>query len=105
MPSDLQRKPVKFNCLGLDLVHPVDMMPEGYYPYLSDVRSVVDGTVEVRPGYTALNAVALNSGAPIHSIRRVNNLLPGASSPAQIFVGTGTSLYAGPPDGSAFVSI
>lgn len=104
MPSDIHRKPSKFTCNGIDLVHPPDMMPEGYYPYLQNVRSVIAGTVEVRPGYQPVNATALNSGAPIHSIRRVNNLLPGAASPAQIFVGTGTSLYSGPPAGP-FTSI
>lgn len=99
MPQDLQRFPVKLNCLGLDLAHPVDLMPQGYFPYLKNVRSIVQGTVEVRPGYILVNPTPLNSGAPIHSIRRMNNLLPGSTAPAQLFLGSGTALFAGPADG------
>lgn len=98
----LNRKPSKFNCLGIDLAHPVDMMSDGYYPYVSNCRSVVAGTVQVRPGYTTVGA---GLGAPVHSIRRVNNLLPGSSSPNQLFLGVGTSLYAGPAAAGPFTSI
>lgn len=102
MPSDLQRKPSKFICNGLDLVHPPDLIPEGYYPYLKNARSVVQGTVECRPGYSKVNSdAALNSGAPIHTIRRMNNLVPGATTENQLFLGSGTKLYAGAADASA----
>lgn len=99
MPSDLQRKPSKFLCNGIDLAHPVDAMPGGYYPFVQNCRSVIAGTVEPRPGYSAINSAPLNGGAPLHSIRRVNNLLPGAASPDQLFLGTGTELWAGPAAG------
>lgn len=94
---ELNRKPSKFNCMGVDLAHPVDMMPDGYYPFVRNCRSVVAGTVEVRPGYVAVGA-QINSGAPLHTIRRVNNLIPGGT-PNQLFLGTGTALYAGAYNG------
>lgn len=103
MPSDLQRKPSKFNCLGIDLAHPVDMMPDGYYPFVRNSRSIIQGTVEVRPGYTQVSS--LQFGAPVHSIRRVNNLIPGAASANQLFIGTGTNLYSGPAAAGPFTSI
>lgn len=97
MPSDLNRKPFKFNCSGLDLFHPVDMMPPTYFPYINNCRSLIAGTVGVRPGYSQIGTH--NLGDPIHSIRRMNNLLPGANPASALFMGIGTNLYAGDPNG------
>lgn len=97
---DLQRKPSKFTCNGLDLVHPPDLMPDTYYPYVVNARSIVSGTVEVRPGYTEI----VNALAPVHSIRRLNNLVPGAAAIAQIFLGAGTNFKATIPSLATLVT-
>ncbi len=64
------RQPFRFDCLGIDLVHPVDRMPPGYYPYLQNVRVVSEGRIESRPGYQPFATLA---GSDFHSIRRLND--------------------------------
>ena len=85
---------VPFECLGVDLVHPPDRQPQGKYPFLNNARSVQEGTITARPGYGApLNAVPFDQ-ANVHSIRRMNNSLPGANPTSRRFVGAGTKLYS-----------
>src|SRR5258706_3665514 len=79
------------DCSGIDLVHPVDRLPPGYFPYLFNVRVVQEGRLESRPGYTLSSSVA----ASLHSIRRLN--YPSAYID---LIGAGTSLYAGVQGGA-----
>ncbi len=52
MPN-LQRIPVRMNCeVGVFLTAPVDQIPQGGFPVLTNVRVVEEGVIEGRPGYT-----------------------------------------------------
>lgn len=84
---DIFRLPLRMDCTGLDLVHPIDRMPPGSFPYLFNVRVLSEGRIEGRPGYVRFIQLA---DTP-NSIRRLNH--PGG----HIYVGGGgTKLYAGP---------
>lgn len=83
---DIFRLPFRFDCSGIDLVHPIDRMPPGSYPYLFNVRILEEGRLEGRPGYSQFIQL-LDSP---NSIRRLNS--PGA----HLYIGGGgTKLYAG----------
>jgi hypothetical protein len=94
MPQ-LNRLPVRMNCNGIDLMHPVDRMPPGYFPYLFNARQLVDGRIDSRPGYTPLNspsAIKL-----YHSIRRLNDVSGAYNAAGYTYIlGNGTTLMAGP---------
>jgi hypothetical protein len=85
---------VPFQIDGVDLVHPPDRMPPGRFPFALNARSVLEGTATSRPGYGApVNATPFDQ-SNVHSIRRMNNYLPGASPAFRRFVGAGTKLYS-----------
>lgn len=86
--------PIKMYCSGLDLVSPVDMMPDGAFPVLTDCRVVQEGRIEGRPGYVSVSPT-LNP-TQIHSIRRLNDESRIYSSAGFTYcVGVGSSLRAG----------
>jgi hypothetical protein len=81
----------KFAYLGIDLRNPPDLMPPGRAPYLLNVTpDQQQGTLHARAGLSYVGGV---TGLP-HSIKRVNNSLPGSSG-SQRFIGAGTSLFSG----------
>lgn len=86
---DIFRQPTRLDCTGIDLVHPVDRMPPGAFPYLMNCRVIEEGRLESRPGYTSFipSPITLKS---LHSIRRLNG-----DSAYSYIVGDGTHLYAG----------
>jgi hypothetical protein len=83
-----------FQIDGVDVVHPPDRMPERKFPYALNARSVLEGTATSRPGYGAPVNAAPFDQHNVHSIRRMNNYLPGASPAYRRFVGAGTKLYS-----------
>ena len=92
---EVVRIPVRLDCAGIDLTHPVDRMPPSTFPLLSNIRTVEEGRIESRPGYGLYDASA---SAPklLHSIRRLND--PDESfAPAGYVnvVGNGTIIEAG----------
>lgn len=89
---DLKRIPVKLNCKGVDLQHTVDEIPEGFYTRLNNVRALQQGEIQARPG-TAVTATAGNP--TVHTVRRLNNLLPGAVPDWTLFTGNGAALSSG----------
>lgn len=76
----------------MDLYNPVDMIPEGYYPVLRNVRALQNGRIDGRPG---MSRVYQNTSNPTHTIRRLNNELPGASPAWTLLSGAGTRLDSG----------
>ena len=93
MPEIL-RDPHRMLCAGVDLVHPVDRMPEGAFPYLLNMRVVQESRLEMRPGYTLYDKIT--PAGYIHSFRRLND--PGliyAPMGYTNIVGIGTNLYSG----------
>lgn len=86
------RKP--FDVTGVDLVHPPDRQPDGKVPAATNVRGVLEGTATSRPGYGApINAAPFDQ-TNVHSVRRMNNSIPGASPTYRRFCGAGTKLYS-----------
>ena len=96
--QNFQRSPGKnkFAYMGIDLLHPVDLMPQGRAPYLLNVTaSQQQGSLRARAGVSnPINASAFDQ-PNVHSLVRLNNTLPGAERPWARFVGSGTKLYAG----------
>ncbi|MDQ3803275.1 MAG: hypothetical protein M3416_05410 [Acidobacteriota bacterium] len=97
----------KFLLRGLDLSRPVDALEQGYFPILKNVRSRTDGVIEPRPGFSAVNSVAV--AAAIHSVRRLNDDVgPTLSTPLQAYariLGAGTKLYSDNSAHNAFSEI
>lgn len=92
---EVARQTEKMDCLGIDLVHPVDAMPHGAFPYLNNVRVLQEGRIESRPGYTTFNPSAISGGAP-HSLRRLNDVAKSFATAGYIYVvGAGTTLWGG----------
>lgn len=79
----------RFNCAGLDLNNPVDHVREDHYPYLKNVRSFVDGTIQPRNGISAVHATPAASLTPTHSFRRLTGT---AGSEWARMMGKGASL-------------
>ena len=61
---------VPFNLRGLDLVHPIDKLEQGYYPHIENLRGYVDGELQTRPGITLIKSLtsSLGVGETINSI-------------------------------------
>jgi hypothetical protein len=89
---DVTRTALRFNCGGIDLVSPIDRMPEGSFPYLFNTRVLVEGRLDGRPGYTQFAVMQ----DPPNSVRRLNDPSKVYAPNGYIFVGGGgTKLYAG----------
>lgn len=94
MPEIL-RSPLRMNCLGIDLVSPVDRMEPGYFPYLFNTRVVEEGCIEARPGYTAANTPLVLTS--LNSIRRLNDTAAIYNALGYTYiVGNGAELWQGP---------
>ena len=91
---EIIRQPVRFDCAGIDLVHPIDRMPPGAFPYLFNVRVLEEGRLESRPGYSPF--ISLSPGDTPNSIRRLNDPDRSLAPAGYVYVGGGgTKLYAG----------
>lgn len=64
-----KRSPLKFVCGGIDLNHPVDLMPPGKYPYLKNVQAYQDGRIETRAPITKINSSATTDHTILGSFR------------------------------------
>lgn len=98
---DYKRQPQKFVCLGLDLNNPVNLLPPGKFPFLSNARTYLEGRVESRSGTSQINPTILPN-TNIHSIARVNNY---QDANAIRLLGAASSLYLGSTLGNVFSSI
>lgn len=70
------------------------MATPGPYPKLANMRSYVIDEITSRPGTARVNSVALDQ-TNVHSIRRLNDPLPGAAQSYARVIGAGTKLYVG----------
>jgi hypothetical protein len=91
MTQKFVRRDWKARLRGMKLAAPGDLLPEGKYYFLQNVRSYQDGVIEARPGLTKVVGVDPAGTAPVHSVHRLNN--PVDSTYAYI-TGAGTRLYS-----------
>ena len=98
-PTEYKRTLQRFFYKGISL-QPQDALAEGKLAWARNIRSYMDGTVEVRYGIDELTSAAVGTG-PVHTIARLNDpSSAGGSDPVQRFIGTGVDLFAGvPPTG------
>lgn len=93
--QNFQRAPGKgkFMYTGMDLRNPPDLMPQGKTPYILNMTpNPILGGMETRAGLD--NAGATGAGAvTVHSLKRVNNPLPGATNAYVRFAAALTAMY------------
>src|SRR5512146_1053561 len=70
------------------------MATQAPYPKLLNTRAYVIDRLESRPGSARVNAAALDQ-LTVHSIRRLNDPVPGAAATYARVVGAGTKVYSG----------
>jgi hypothetical protein len=94
---EFDRKSFKMIIRGMVLGKAGDLLAPDEYAVLQNVRSYSTGVLIQRPGMTAINPSPLipTGNATIHSIRRLNDDVPGAANQFLRVVGAGTGLYAG----------
>ena len=75
---------------GIDLLHPVDLMPQGKYPMAINIRAYIKGAIK---GRNLLAGALYTLAAAVHSLRRLNDSTPaGPASGYSIINGAGTVL-------------
>ena len=91
MPN-YQRDSVRAVCRGLQLTRPPDLVDDGKFPYLQNVRAYTLGEITSRPGLVAL---ATLGATPLHSALLVQDEVPGAALAWAWLLGAGANLYLG----------
>ena len=98
MPAQNQQQysyppsPLKFQCRGVNLSTPPSAQPAGKYPLLTNVRSLQDGTLQIRAGLNPYLSAAL-SRLNVHTLRLLIDSNPAAANPAMLIIGAGDGLY------------
>lgn len=87
--------PQKLICAGVGLNSPPNLLKPGKFPALINARSKRMGSIESRNGYRNLYGAPLTD-ANVHTLRDINNYLPGASNAFALAIGAGTNLYTTP---------
>src|SRR5665213_3802421 len=89
-----QRIPGKLAISGMDLHPPPDLLPADKCSLLLNLQpDLLTGALSLRPCPAALATTV--SGLPVHSVVRLNDLVPEAAAAFSRFVGSGTKLYSG----------
>lgn len=94
-PNEYKRQGRRFTNRGMSIL-PQDALADGKYPFLLNVRSHEEGTIEPRYGEIKLTNVALPG--PIHSLFRLNDssAFAGGNTAVRI-LGVGGTIYGGVP--------
>ena len=71
--------PSRFDYTGMDLNRPVDSIKPGKLAYIKNMRPAEFGVIKPRAGLTLIGT-AVSGQTPLHSIRRLNDPLPGATN-------------------------
>jgi hypothetical protein len=103
-PTEYKRTLQRFFYKGISL-QPQDALAEGKLAWARNIRSYMDGTIEVRYGLDELTAASIGTGR-VHTIARLNDpSAAGVADPVQRFIGTGTALFAGVPPSGPYASV
>lgn len=82
---------VRLDFKGMDLLHPVDRIPNGRVPFAQNVRAYIKGGIT---GRNWLAGALFTLPDPVHSLRRMNDTTPNGPAAGYCYViGAGTSLY------------
>lgn len=93
----------KFPDSGLQLNLPVDLVPGGQYSYFTNALSRIEGQIESRDGLAKVCDVGAAS-TPIHSIFRLNEVIPGVNG--ERLFGLSSQLWSAPlPAGNVPVQL
>lgn len=103
-PNEYKRTLQRFFYTGISL-QPQDALAEGKMSWARNMRSYMDGTMEVRYGIDELTVAGIGTG-PVHTIARLNDpSAAGVADPVARFIGTGTALFAGTPPSGPYASV
>ncbi len=99
MPSsptfiDYQRLPERFFYTGIQLL-PQDALTDGKLAWALNIRAYQEGTITVREGWSPVSDAALEAN-PVHSLFRLDDTTPYASTAATRFAAADQTLYAAP---------
>lgn len=95
--SAFGRDQKRFLCQGVFLSGAPDTCPPGKWPFLQNVRSYEQGTLQARSGLVLQGNMSFAS--LIHTLDRLADPTPFASIPSRFFTGSGVHLYSGPTGG------
>lgn len=101
--AEFQHKQIPFALKGVCLTRAIDFIPDGRVTIARNIRSYQEGIVQSRSGQTAINNSAI-ADLNIHSIKRLNNDIPGATQAYSLIIAAGTSLYNDNGAHNAFTS-
>lgn len=92
MQQQYQHKALKMLCKGMSLSGRFDLLQEGKFPYLQNVRVYSQGEIRSRPTLRNLATLSPPSGDIVHSIK---TLVDKALASFTRISGAGASVYAG----------
>jgi hypothetical protein len=89
---DRDKSGARLNFSGIDLVHPVDAIPNGKVPFAQNVRAYLKGAVK---GRNLLAGALYTLASAVHTIKRLNDSTPnGPANGYTLINGAGTVLSA-----------
>ena len=81
---DRERDGLVLDFRGIDLVNPVDRIPNGKFAYAQNVRKYIGGGTAAR---ATQDSVAFSLPAAVHSLRRLNDLTPAGPPLGYVIIG------------------
>src|SRR5260221_14564350 len=88
---EYQRPAYRFNFREVNLNVPIPAVPPGDYAVLQNVRSLEQGGLFCRPGQV-FPFTGTMADLDVHSVRRLDDLAPGASPASCLVIGAGGTL-------------
>jgi hypothetical protein len=101
--KEYQHKQIPFVLKGVCLTRAIDFIPDGRVAIARNIRSYQEGVVQSRSGQVAINGSAI-ADLNIHTIKRLNNDIPGAAQAFALIIASGSSLYSDNGAHNAFTS-
>jgi hypothetical protein len=83
---------IRFQNKGLDVLNPIEDIPEGFYSRFTNAQSLQEGSIVARTGITKVNSGAISGTPEVHSIIRLEN--PASGNTIRV-IGAGTIVWTG----------
>lgn len=94
--AEYSRITQRFYFAGLSLM-PIDALGAGKLPFVRNVRSYQEGTLQPRDGSVQISTTAVAGGGYVHTLARLNDPTPFAGHAAIRLAGAGGALSSAPP--------